>query len=148
MKVTKPNELQISSLRRHSFDAKSELLASSLSLIWSNLCFLYAMSLLLKYTYWTPFRVESKTISESILPAFSVLSEIPKIFFAIFLKRIYPKGLNLSLYLKNPRSLFGITRPGAHVITEILLEDISNLFESSFANNILHNLLFYKIYQH
>ena len=81
-------------------------------------------------------------ISESNFPAFSTFSEMPKIFFAIIEKTIYPKILNFTLYLKKPKSLFGITRPGAQEITVILLDLICNLFESSLANRILHNLLF------
>ena len=142
MKVTKPNDSQISSLKIQSFEANSELFASSLTLLSTNLCFLNDISLLLKYINPILFKFESRTISERILPAFSVLSEIPKIFFATYEKIKYPKRLNFLLYLKKPVSLFGITRPGAQVITEILLVDMLNFFTSSLANKILHNLLF------
>ena len=64
-------------------------------------------------------KFESKTISERILPAFSTLSEIPKIFFATLEKIKYPNRLKDLLYLKKPESSSGITRPGAQVITEI-----------------------------
>ena len=63
-------------------------------------------------------------------------------FFAALEKIKYPKRLKRLLYLKKPRSSFGITRPGAQVITEILLDDNFNFFASSLANKILHNLLF------
>ena len=129
MKVTKPNDLQISSLKIQSFEANSELFASSLTLLSTNLCFFLAISLLLKCMKPTLFKFESRTILESIFPAFSILSEIPKIFFATLEKIKYPKILKRLLYLKKPRSSFGITRPGAQVITEILLEEIFNFFQ-------------------
>ena len=47
------------------------------------------------------FKFESRTISERIFPAFSVLSEIPKIFFAALEKIKYPKRLKRLLYQKN-----------------------------------------------
>ena len=59
----------------------------------------------------TLFKFASRTISERIFPAFSILSEIPKIFFAALEKIKYPKRLKRLLYLKKPRSSFGITRP-------------------------------------
>ena len=46
MKVAKPNDLQISSLKIQSFEANSELFASSLTLLSTNLCFLKDISLL------------------------------------------------------------------------------------------------------
>ena len=58
-----------------------------------------------------------------------MLSEIPKIFFANLEKIKYPKRLKRLLYLKKPESSFGITRPGAQVITEILLKEIFNFFQ-------------------
>jgi len=82
LKVTNPNDLQISLLKIQSFEANSSLFASSLALLSTNLCFFLAISLLLKYMKPTLFKFESRTISERIFPAFSILSEIPKIFFA------------------------------------------------------------------
>ena len=142
MRVINPNDPQISSLRIQSFEANSSLFASSLTLLSTNLCFFLAISLLLKYMKPTLFKFVSIAIWERIFPAFSILSEIPKIFFATLEKSKYPKRLKRLLYLKKPESSFGITRPGAQVITEILLEDIFNFFASSLANKILHNLLF------
>ena len=53
----------------------------------------------------TLFKFESRTITERIFPAFSILSEIPKIFFAALEKIKYPKRLKRLLYLKKPESL-------------------------------------------
>ena len=113
MRATNPNDLQISSLIIQSFEANSSLFASSLTLLSTNLCFFLALSLLLKYIKPTLFKFASRTISERIFPAFSILSEIPKIFFAALEKIKYPKRLKTLLYLKKPESSFGITRPGA-----------------------------------
>jgi len=91
LKVTKPNDPQISSLKIQSFEANSALFASSLTLLSTNLCFLKDISLLLKCMKPILFKFESRTILERIFPAFSILSEIPKIFFAALVKIKYPK---------------------------------------------------------